>query len=180
MAAKFTGSLSFGDSLTIKTKGFTITARVEQDDQMGEPWKEHDGHGVVSEWTTRSKRPGERVLCEDRGSYRYYDVQASLEIAKRDGWDAEPYKTGTAKERAARAVERDFQFLRDWCRDEWCWVGVVLSVSKGGIELDEYAASLWGIESSAGEYLTEVANELLGEAIKCGRACVASIAKANH
>lgn len=167
--AKFT---SIGE--TIRVKGFDLTARVEHDPRPGEPWKEHDGHGVVSDWTRRDKAPGERVLCEDRGNRRYYDVQASMEIAKRDGWDAEPYG-GTAGQKAARAVDADYERMRKWCDDQWHWVGVVISISKNGHTLDNCAASIWGIESDAGDYLVEVANDLIGEAIEAGRSVVQKV-----
>lgn len=162
---KFAGP---GDEIETKVGKLTVKARIEYDEDMGPPWKEHDGHGPVSEWTSRSKRPGERVLCGDF-HVRFYDVQEAIKIARRDGWDAEPFGTGTAGERAARAVEADYQRLRAWCYGDWRYVGVVLSVSKGGIVLDNYAASLWGIESDSGEYLTEVANELLPEALEAAQ-----------
>ena len=57
-----------------------------------------------------------------------------------------------------------------WLDDEWFYCGVVISVSKAGIELDDCAASLWSIECNyplkdSNKYLLEVANELLPEAI---------------
>ncbi len=162
--AKFT---AIGDEVAVN--GFTVTARLEADDCGDCPWDREEGHGPVSEWTTRDKRPGERVLVTDRHSKRYYDVQGAMAVAKRDGWDAKPYGVGTAGERAARAVEADYERLRRWCADDWAYVGVVLTVSKGGVELSNHASSLWGIESDAGDYLAEVANELLAEAVEQGR-----------
>lgn len=170
----------FGDTITCEVEGFEITARIEQDTDSGSPWDEEDGHGLISDWTSRSKRPGERVLHEERGSYRYYDIQASMAKAIREGWDCELFGQGTPRERAARAVERDFKAMRAWCNDEWYYCGVVLSVAKNGYTLDEHAASLWGIElnypgSENNDYLTEVANDLLGEALKVGREAVVAI-----
>lgn len=143
---------------------WTYTARIVSDEDMGPPWEEHDGHGPVSEWTTRAKRPGERVLNQDGNSRRYYDFQEAVKIAKRDGW-------GPGSPSAA--AERDFEALRAWCNDEWRWVGVVVSVSYAGVMLSKHAASLWGIEcnypGSDNSYLLEVANELLEEAAAEGR-----------
>jgi len=137
-----------------------------ESDHLGEPWKEHDGHGPVSEWTRRAKRPGERVLCEDRGSKRYYDAEEATKIAKRDGWDGPPYG-GTARQKAHRAVQADYDRLRRWCNGDWCWVGVVVTeicTCDKGHEHDGESASLWGIESDAGgDYLEQVANELIDE-----------------
>jgi len=66
-----------------------------------------------------------------------------------------------------------------WFADEWFYVGVVLSVSRAGVVLDKHAASLWGIECNYpggdNSYLTEVANELLTEAIEAGRAKLAAL-----
>ncbi len=172
-----------GDTITTKVGKLTVTAEIVYDEDMGPPWKEHDGHGPVSDWERRKKRPGERILSGSRfDSRRLYDVEEATKIAKRDGWDSKPYKTGTEGQQAARAVEADFQRMRAWCNDEWTWVGVRLSVSKGGIVLDEHAASLWGIESDSNDfgddnydYLTEVANELLPEAVKVGKTALVEL-----
>lgn len=176
-AVRFTGQLDDGDSITVGQ--FTVTAHIVRDDDMGAPWKEHDFHGPVSEWTRRDKSPGERVLCEHHGSRRYYDFAEAVKIAKRDGWDAPPFGQGTPNEllgeRAARAAEADFKRLRDWCRDAWWWVGVVLSVAKAGHTLDDHAASLWGIESDAGDYFSDVANDLLPEALAVAEKVLAEL-----
>ena len=150
---------------TFEHNGRTFTVRIEHDGDLREPWTEHDGHGIVSDWTRRGKQPGERVLVTDRGSHRYYDIQASMDIAVRDGWDAAPYGEGTPRERAARAVEADFQRLRAWCNGDWYWIGVVVHLlcPKCGGEHPSQHASLWGIESDAGEYLNQVARELAAE-----------------
>lgn len=75
-----------GDTSTVERDGYVVTATVVRDDDMGAPWENEDGHGPVSRWTSRPKRPGERVLNVDRGSYRYYDFAEAVKIAKRDGW----------------------------------------------------------------------------------------------
>lgn len=60
-----------------------------------------------------------------------------------------------------------------WYKDDWFYCGIVISVSRNGVELDEHAASLWGIEcnypGSNNAYLSEYANELLDEAIEAAR-----------
>ena len=88
---------------TIVYRGYELKAEVVPDEDMGPPWKEHDGHGPVSEWRSgSSKRPGERILCEDRGHCRFYDFAEAVKIARKDKWDAPPYGTGTPGERAVR------------------------------------------------------------------------------
>ena len=61
-----------------------------------------------------------------------------------------------------------------WSNDEWSYCGIVLSVEKAGILLDKYAASLWGLElnypDTDNSYLTEVANDLIDEALDAGKA----------
>lgn len=159
----------FGDTITTKEGPFVVTARIVHDEFMGPPWEEHDGHGPVSPWTRRPKAPGERVLHEDRGSYRYYDWQEAIKIAKRDGWG---FGEGTKGQQAVRAVQADFEAMRAWCRNKWHWCGIVLSIAKNGITLDDHATSLWGIElnypGSDNSFLLTVANELLDEAIQVG------------
>lgn len=112
------------------------------------------------------------MLCDDnrtglRGntSRRFYDFAEACRIALRDGWNAAPYDVQgeTPRQRAAKAARADFERLRAWCNDDWQWCGVIVTASREGIDLGR--ASLWGIESDAGAYLVEVANELAGEAI---------------
>lgn len=65
------------------------------------------------------------------------------------------------------------KIMKAWENDEWFYCGVVLKVSIGDIELKSHAASLWGIEcnypGSDNSYLTEVANELIDEAIEVAK-----------
>ena len=97
---------------------------VEPDAGGGAPWDNEDGHGPVSEWTRRGKRPGEMVLVSDRHSRRFYDFAEAVRIARAEGWDAPPYGEGTAGQRAHRAALADFRRLRDWCEGRWSYVGV--------------------------------------------------------
>ena len=152
------------DGDTFIHDGLTFTFRIERDGDHGAPWDEEDGHGPVSDWTRRDKIPGEMTLCEDRGSRRFYDFAEAVRIAKRDGWNAPPYDVPgeTKGQRAHRAAMADFDRLRRWCSDDWCYVGVIVSCDDLP---DEPAASLWGIESDAADYLREVAEELAEELI---------------
>lgn len=154
--------------------GLTARVTVEYDHDAGTPWDNEDGHGPVSDWTRREKRAGERVLCDDRGARRYYDFAGAVAAARADGWDAPPYG-GTPGQRAARAAEADFARLRAWCRDDWQYVGLVVTVYVEDVELA--SASLWGIEpdSDAG-YLNETIAELLAEAMAEARPQAARIA----
>jgi hypothetical protein len=157
------------DGQVVESGGFRFRINIERDDHSGPPWEDSDGHGPVSEWTTRGKAPGETVLSADGRSKRYYNVAEAIKIAKRDGWDAEPYNTGTKGERAARAVKRDFEYLKGWCNDEWWYVGVIVTLLPGdGSEFPtdtetDYSHALWGIESISDEYLAAEAQEHIDE-----------------
>lgn len=156
---------------TFQHLGASFRITLEHDDSHGSPWSEEDGHGPVSEWkrhafgqgTKPPKRAGERILVWNRGHYRTYDIRAATVQAIAEGWDAAPYG-GTKGERAARAVEADFQRMRAWCNDEWSYVGVIVELlDDSGDSLGE-TASLWGVESDSDEYIrNEVAIELADE-----------------
>lgn len=183
MAETFTPSPDFADvggGQTIERDGFTIRAKIVHDPHCGEPWKAHDGHGPVSDWRPmRSKRPGEWVLNRDGESARFYDMAEAAKIARRDGWGCEGGRLEgeSARQYAARAALADFKRLKAWCNDEWTWAGVVLEVERAGVTLtDRYAHALWGIESDAGDYFAEVANDLLSEALDAARAKLAELA----
>lgn len=137
-------------------KGHTFHVSHEHDDTIDAPWERGDGHGPVSEWTTRAKRAGERILASDRGSHRFYDWQEACKLARRDGWDADPIG---APGRIERAVSADFEFLRAWCDDEWHYVGVTVELLDESMRVISSDA-VWGIESNATDYLEEVAREI--------------------
>lgn len=137
--------------------GYTVRVRVQYDECLREPWTEEDGHGSVSEWERRDKRPGELTLSEDHGSKLFYDFAEAVKIARRDGWDSPPYKTGTPGERAHRAAMADFEHLRAWCRNEWHYIVVGVEVSRNGAVVD--MDSCGGIEDY-GDYWREHAADV--------------------
>lgn len=153
------------DRDTFEHKGRTYRVRFEYDDSGDTPWERACGHGPVTAWTTRDKLPGERLLNSDRRSKRYYDFADATRIAKHDGWglgkedEAKLAQTlgraPTRKEIVREAVERDYEFLRAWCNDEWRYCGVIVTHEDSG-----KSDSLWGIEDNAYDYLEEVAHEL--------------------
>lgn len=157
--------------------GWYAIVRTEWDDSMAEPWKEHDGHGKVSEWRTykwrdgRGKRAGERTLCMDGYSARFYDFAGAVETARKDEWGCNhiitddhgatiiSYGHATKGELAACAAQQDFDRLRAWCNDYWQWIGVVVTIyDADGTKVEQ--DSVWGIESD-GDYWKDVAAELL-------------------
>lgn len=128
-------------------KTFTFSVKFEEDDNR-EPWKEGDGHGPVSDWTQRDKLPGELVLNTDHGSKRFYDYTEACKIALRDGWNAAPYPTTpeTKRQQAARAAMADYEYLREWCADQWRYVGVIVTLLDDDGEETNVCESLWGVE----------------------------------
>lgn len=186
-----------GETIEFTHNGRDYVATIEHDESHGAPWEEHDGHGDVSEWTTRDKLPGEIVLTTERHGKRFYDFAGACKIARRDGWGFMPgglkteklrngywratgaglvshsrdinaatsdvYKrhraSMTARQYAAGAAMADYECLRKWCNDQWFFCGVVVR-RKDACECCGMSERLWGIESSAGDYLEDVAREL--------------------
>lgn len=138
------------ESITLDRNGkaFTFRVQFEEDIDSREPWSECDGHGPVSDWERREKRPGELVLNTDHGSKRFYDFAEACRIARRDGWNAQPYPTTpeTKRQQAARAALADFEFLREWCNDQWRYVGVIVTLLDDEGEETNVSESLWGVE----------------------------------
>lgn len=142
-------------------EGLTFRATVRYDEGMREPWKEHDGHGIVSDWVSRDKRARERVLKSDGQWKRYYDFAGSVAIALKDGWGGEGR---TKREKAADAVDRDYKRLKAWCDDEWYWVYVTVGLlDVEGHAVPGYHESLGGMESDDEEGIKNAAEELAGD-----------------
>lgn len=162
------------ESRDIERNGTAYRVEFIVDYDMGAPWEEDEGHGIVSDWETRDKKPGEVVINEDHGGKRFYDVAATTRIAKRDKWGLNDdsraklaKKLGrapTAGEIRADAVRLDLERMAGWCNDDWHWCGVeVFPLTDDGDELRSKTESLWGIESDAGAYFDEVIEELIAQ-----------------
>jgi len=146
-----------------------MTFRIEwvHDTDAGAPWDREDGHGPVSGWTSDPKAPGQMVLCSDRRMHRYYDFAEAVKIAHRDGWDTKPYCTRKPGERAHAAAMADYNYLRQWCDQQWHYCGIVVTLLDADGEPD-VNASLWGIEdglSDMADYHEEVIGELINECL---------------
>jgi hypothetical protein len=137
--------------------GVKFVATVERDEDCGPPWEECDGHGIVSDWTMRAKKPGEMILHQSRWGKRYYNFAESVKIARRDGWNAAPY-TGTRGECAARAAMANFEYLRKWCDDEWHYT-VVTVRRADSCACCGHSESVGMVESG---YWEEAATEIAG------------------
>jgi len=135
-----------GDVDTVTYQGRTIRIKWEYDQFGGTPW-DFSGSEFVSDWVGRDKRPGEVVICNDRGSKRFYDFADSVAQLKKDGI------SGTDADRIAKSEAERF---RDWCNDQWYFM--TASVSVDGLE---YTDCLGAIESDCA---AGVIDELLPEA----------------
>lgn len=155
-------NLTHGDTFTLHGVEFTVS--IESDDESNgpnyAPWDREDGHGPVrtvnNVYGHPNKRAGERVLHSTRSTVWLYDWQEACNKARTEGWDAEPIGQPG---RVQRAVQADFDRLQAFLNDQWSYVGVCIEGSDGS------AASLWGIESDADDYITEVAHELASECV---------------
>lgn len=146
---------------TFTHHGHKFGVKYEHDDDSGPPWEEFDCHGIVSDWTSRAKAPGERVLVKDYSRARYYDVRASMQKALEEGWSASTVlPTDTHRQKAQKAVQADFEYLHGWATDQWTYRHVVVC----WIDLDgkptAHRASLGGVEDQDPAYLRTVALEL--------------------
>lgn len=66
--------------------------------------------------------------------------------------------------------------VKDWQDGDWSFIGLIVSVSRNGIMLDEHAASLWGIEcnynSKSNLYLAQVCKDLEQDALAMGHKAI--------
>lgn len=171
----------YTDGDEFERSGHTFRVAIHRDSDHGAPWDEEDGHGPVSDWRRPGytghapKAPGERELCNDRDSARFYDFAEAIKIAKRDGWGMSDIartqfverngREPTAGEVAVWAVEQDFDCLRRWCNDDWHYIGIVVERIGADGEPTGERESLWGIASDDDAYITEVAHDLADEII---------------
>ena len=136
---KFDGFVCLGDSITCEVGVYTVTARIAHDDTPDRPDQRQDGF-----WPS---------LYKDDAGF----------IGAGNGF----------RDRFDKAQAKAQAIMDAWKNDEWFYCGIILSVKIEDVELTDHAASLWGIEAnypdSQNEYLSEVANELLGQAMLAAR-----------
>jgi hypothetical protein len=135
---RFSDFVCEGDCITCDAQGLVIIARIVRDDCGDAPDERQDGF-----WPSL-----------------YKDAPGFIGAGPNH------------RKRFAKAQEQAEAIMQAWRKDEWFYCGIVLSVSLEGVTLDAHAASLWGIEANypdgSNAYLTEVAQELLPEALDAG------------
>lgn len=89
-------------------------------------------------------------------------------------WQAEGFDVTARIEYDTDCKPTDFDCysplkIKQWQNDQWFFCGLILSVSKNGVEITDHAASLWGLDCNytkkSNRYLSEAAKELESEAI---------------
>jgi len=173
--------MSYYDGDTFERGGRRFKVEHPYDDSGRVPWEDDDGAGIVTDWRhtydtdDELEKDGEyRVLCHDHSSVRLYDWEATIKKATKDGWgltdeDKAKLKHRLGVKRLTRkrvieeAVERDYIRMREWCNEQWSYVGVVVTLVDDDDEKLGECNSLWSIESDCGDYLREVAHDLADE-----------------
>ncbi|MFN7177109.1 MAG: hypothetical protein ACK4MX_09495 [Thermaurantiacus sp.] len=83
------------------------------------------------------------------------------------------------RQRFAEAQALAEAVMEGWRKGDWFYCGIVLSVSLEGVDLARTAAALYGIEANYpgtdNSYLTDIANELLPEAVAAARETLARL-----
>jgi len=115
------------------------------------------------------------IQCDHQG----YHVVAKIE--RDDHYGIDDDDCHSVDQEVTGCNDEQFAWLMhcrsEWGNDEWFYCGIVLSVFFNGVEIEEHAASLWGIEcnypqqdgKTDNSYLRTVANELLPEAIEAAK-----------
>jgi len=134
-----------GDSIACEIDGFRVIARIVRDDCPDSPDERQDGF-----WPS--------LYINDPG---FIGPGSNF------------------RERLAKAQAEAEAVMEAWRKDEWFYCGVVLTIECEGVELESHAASLWGVEAnypgSDNICLSEVADELLPEAVVAGRTAIARL-----
>jgi hypothetical protein len=137
--AKFRDYVCEGDSISCTVNGFDCLATIHQDDCSDAPDERQDGF-----WPSLDPN--------DAG-----------------------YIGPKSKSTLARYMARAKKVMEAWENDEWHHVGVSVVISRNDIQLTgNFDHALWGIEcnypvgrrSTRNDYLLDVANELLPEALE--------------
>ena len=135
-----------GDSITSEAGPFTVLAQIVADDCLNAPDQRQDGF-----WPSL-----------------YIDAPGFIGPGPNH------------RQRFAEAQAKAEAVMEGWRKGEWFYCGIVLSVALEGVVLASHAASLWGIEANFpgadNSCLTEVANELLPEAVAIARETLTRLA----
>lgn len=148
-----------GAYFSLDIHGVRFAVDIASDNTTGPPWEECDGHGPVR--SGEGKHPGERLLGTSehyRMNQYFYDWAEATKIAARDSWGVAPdrrpanWESLTAKQRAALAVQHDFEFLRGWVNGDWQYLTVGTALRPPGSEISELGFEYCGGIEDLGDY----------------------------
>lgn len=173
-----------GETFDFEHEGHNFRAFIEFEDNPEPPWRRDEGTGIVFAGHGAGKPAGAWVLHNGSRwqSTLYYDYAGTLKKARSDGWGLSACRQAalaerlgrkpTAREITAEAVRLDFERLRGWVNDEWCYVGVCVCLldSEGSPVGDKYSAAVWGIESDDDDGIRDVARVLAQDALAAAAA----------
>lgn len=158
------------DQFDFVADGVSFRCEVSSDSHNAPPWVEYDGQGIIrtvsSYYGRPDKKPGEVILYSDRGEYWLYDVQATTEKARREGWGCRGEAAGlTRGQRIAQAVHENISYCRKWlCGDIFWTVLQVYSIDDEGEMIGEHSDYLGGVEygycKESQEYVKQTAEEM--------------------
>ena len=120
---------------------------------------------------------GDTITCEAEG----FTFTARIEhdpdyhIDDDDTHNTDQSVTGCDETQQKKLIEA----REAWHNNDWFYCGIVISVSRNGVELNDHAASFWNMEcnhpGSDNAYLSECANELIDDAIEAAREALEQI-----
>lgn len=145
---------------------FEVNGRVfcwdfEYDSDSKMPWEDWDGIGVVLSRSYAEKAPHEVLIHEDRRAYWFYDVRASMEKARKEGWglpDAETVGL-TKKQIIAKAVQKDMEYCQEWLKGDRYFVCLKVWAEDSPENVD-YLGGVEYNETGDNKYLIECAQEM--------------------
>lgn len=161
----------------VERGGYRFRVDFEPDYDHAPPWEDGDGQGIVRELRYgETKRPGDRILhhSSDRRIKFAFDWQATIAKAKKEQWGLSDEAKATLERRlgrppttgevVAQSVEQNFQWMRGFLRDEWEYVGIVITYIADG-ESDEqepdYGHAVWGFDTDSDDYLQSEAESMI-------------------
>ncbi len=163
-----------GDSITCQSGPFTVLAQIVPDDCPDAP-----------EFRGSENAPGERFPEGRQDGFwpsLYKDAPGFIGPGRSTG-ERSPGPFADPSHHRQRFVEAQAKaeaVMEGWRKGDWFYCGIVLSVSVEDVDLTRTAAALFGIEANYpgtdNSYLTDVANELLTEAVAAARATLARLA----
>lgn len=160
-----------GEQITQLSGGYSIKVEFSQDSDMGPPWKEYDGCGIVSDWEP-NRREEEywenwRMDPPNERGYYYYEFKETLPKAIKEGWNAPPYYAGDKLARAWRGMRADYEFLRRYMCQDWWYSTLIVTLYKDDEEID--SESLGGMDSDSIDHFAETARDYAASMIRKAR-----------